>query len=133
MSGAALERVFREASGRIVGALAARFRDLALAEDAFSEACARALKDWSVGGVPADPAAWLYQVAGRAALDELRRRRTHARFESQLSAEIEPQAAPEYDDAVVPDGRLRLIFICCHPAVSVDARVALTLRLVCGL
>jgi len=133
MSGAALERVFREASGRIVGALAARFRDLSLAEDAFSEACARALKDWSVGGVPADQAAWLYQVAVRVAFDGLRRRRTHARFESQLSAEVDAQVAPEHDDTVIPDERLRLIFICCHPAVSVDARAALTLRLVCGL
>jgi RNA polymerase sigma-70 factor, ECF subfamily len=133
MSGAALERVFREASGRIVGALAARFHDLALAEDAFSEACARALENWSAREVPADPAAWLYQVAVRAALDGLRRRQTHARFESQLSAELDVQPMPEDDETVIPEERLRLIFICCHPAVSVDARAALTLRLVCGL
>jgi RNA polymerase sigma-70 factor (ECF subfamily) len=62
MSGAALERVFREASGRIVGALAARFRDLALAEDAFAEACTRALEVWPAKDVPSDPAAWLYQM-----------------------------------------------------------------------
>ncbi|MDP8985009.1 MAG: sigma-70 family RNA polymerase sigma factor [Pseudomonadota bacterium] len=133
MSGAALERVFREASGRIVGALAARFRDLALAEDVFSEACARALEDWPAKGIPTDPAAWLYRVAARAALDGLRRRRTHTRFESQLSAEFDAQPADVGDDAVIPDERLRLIFICCHPAVGVDARAALTLRLVCGL
>ncbi len=133
MSGAALERVFREASGRIVGALAARFRNLGLAEDAFSEACARALEDWAVGGVPADPAAWLYLVALRVAFDGLRRRRTHARFESQFSAESDAQSEAEDYDAVIPDERLRLIFICCHPAVSLDARAALTLRLVCGL
>lgn len=133
MSGAALERVFREANGRIVGALAARFHDLALAEDVFSEACSRALKDWSVGGVPADPAAWLYQVAVRVALDSLRRQRTRERFECQLSAEFDAQASIEDDDTVIPDERLRLIFICCHPAVSVDVRPPLTLRLVCGL
>jgi len=133
MTGAALERVFREASGRIVGALAARFRDLVVAEDAFSEACARALEDWAAGEVPADPAAWLYQVAVRAALDALRRRQTHARFESQLSAEFDVTIVPEDDDIVMPDERLRLIFICCHPAVGIDARAALTLRLVCGL
>ena len=133
MSGAALECVFREASGRIVGALAARFRDLALAEDVFSEACARALKDWSTKGVPTDPAAWLYQVAARAALDGLRRRQTQARFEAELSAEFDARPADVDDDAVIPDERLRLIFICCHPAVGVDARAALTLRLVCGL
>jgi RNA polymerase sigma-70 factor (ECF subfamily) len=133
MSGAALERVFRSASARIVGALAARLRDLATAEDAFSEACARALEDWSVGGVPGDPAAWLYQVAMRVALDGLRRRKTHARFESQLSAQFDAQPAPAEDSTAIPDERLRLIFICCHPAVRVDARAALTLRLVCGL
>lgn len=122
-----------EASGRIVGALAARFRDLSLAEDVFSEAWARALEDWSNKGVPTDPAAWLYQVGARAALDGLRRRQTRTRFESQLSADFAAQPADVDDDAVIPDERLRLIFICCHPAVGVDARAALTLRLVCGL
>jgi RNA polymerase sigma-70 factor, ECF subfamily len=133
MSGAALERVFREASGRIVGALAARFRDLALAEDAFSESCTRALEVWPAKDVPTDPAAWLYQVAVRAALDGLRRRRTQQRFVLQSPPEIEAQQAPEDEEDVMPDERLRLIFICCHPAVGIDARAALTLRLVCGL
>jgi RNA polymerase sigma-70 factor (ECF subfamily) len=133
VSGAALERVFREASARIVAALASRFRDLTVAEDAFSEACARALEDWSAREVPADPAAWLYQVAVRAALDGFRRRQTHRRYETQLAAEFDVQVAPEDDDPVIPDDRLRLIFICCHPAVGGDARAALTLRLVCGL
>lgn len=132
MSGAALERVFREASGRIVGALASRFRDLAMAEDAFAEACARALEDWPVNAVPADPAAWLYQVAARAALDGLRRRRTQDNFVMRLAPE-DPDPEPALDDELIPDERLRLIFICCHPAVGVDARAALTLRLVCGL
>jgi RNA polymerase sigma-70 factor, ECF subfamily len=132
MSGAALERVFREASGRIVGALAARFRDLDLGEDAFSEACRRALEVWPAKGVPTDPAAWLYQVAVHAALDGLRRRRTQQRFASQSPPDIETQQVPE-DENVIPDERLRLIFICCHPAVGIDARAALTLRLVCGL
>lgn len=133
MSGAALERVFREASGRIVGALAARFRDLALAEDAFSESCTRALEVWPAKDVPTDPAAWLYQVAVRAALDGLRRRRTQQRFVLQSPPEIEAQQTPEDEEGVMPDERLRLIFICCHPAVGIDARAALTLRLVCGL
>ena len=133
MSGGALERVFREASGRIVGALAARLRDLALAEDAFSEACTRALEVWPGKEVPSDPAAWLYQVAMRAALDGLRRRQTQQRFVSQSQPEIEAQQDPENEENVIPDERLRLIFICCHPAVGIDARAALTLRLVCGL
>jgi RNA polymerase sigma-70 factor (ECF subfamily) len=134
MSGAALDRVFREASGRIVGALAARFRDLSLAEDACAEACTRALEQWPATSVPDDPAAWLYRVAYRVALDATRRRNTHRRFASVLREDDGGAYDPERDDgAVIPDERLRLIFICCHPAVSVDARAALTLRLVCGL
>jgi RNA polymerase sigma-70 factor (ECF subfamily) len=132
MSGAALERVFREASGRIVGALAARFRDLSLAEDSYSEACARALEDWPEAAVPDDPAAWLYRVASRIALDVIRHNKTHQRF-APIIAQTEETADIEETSDVIPDERLRLIFICCHPAVSIDARAALTLRLVCGL
>ena len=131
MSGAALERVFRAASGRIIGALAARFHDLSLAEDAFSEACARALEQWPATTVPDDPAAWLYHVAFRVALDSIRRRKTQQRVAPLLAEPEEPRDIEESE--LIPDERLRLIFICCHPAVSVDARAALTLRLVCGL
>jgi RNA polymerase sigma-70 factor (ECF subfamily) len=132
MIGAALERVFREASGRIVAALASRFRNLAIAEDAFSEACSRALETWSTE-VPRDPAAWLYQVAVRVGLDALRRRRTAERFGPELEVEPATDIAANYDEELIPDERLRLIFICCHPAINVEARAALTLRLVCGL
>lgn len=134
MSGFALDRVFRAASGRIVAALAVRFRDLALAEDAFSESCLRAMGAWQQSGVPTDAAAWLYRVAERIALDALRRQRTRER----LSPEP-PQGEPNVeallieDASIMPDERLRLIFICCHPAVAPDSRAALTLRLVCGL
>jgi RNA polymerase sigma-70 factor (ECF subfamily) len=134
VNGAALERVFRAASGRIIAALAARFRDLSLAEDAFSESCLRALRAWPEGGVPDDPAAWLYRVAERAALDALRKQRVAGRLVPELP---EPEMSAEEfameDARVIPDERLRLVFICCHPAVSPDARAALTLRLVCGL
>src|SRR5262249_27942826 len=112
MSGAALDRVFRAASGRIVGALAARFRDIALAEDACAEACARALEQWPATTVPEDPAAWLYQVAVRIALDALRRRKTHQQYAPLLR---ENDEEPEIEEeTVIPDERLRLIFICCH-------------------
>jgi RNA polymerase sigma-70 factor, ECF subfamily len=135
MIGTALERVFREASARIVGALAARFRDLSLAEDSFSEACARALERWPIEGPPRDPAAWLYQVAVRCTLDALRRARVKERLEPGLEYESQSSrsADPLEEEALIPDERLRLIFICCHPAVAVESRVALTLRLVCGL
>ncbi len=134
MNGSAIERVFRAAGGRIIAALAARFRDLSLAEDAFAEACARAVRAWQDEGVPKDPAAWLYQVAVRVALDQLRAQRTRLRITPDP-----PPPEPTAEDAmiddrqIIPDERLRLIFICCHPAVAPDSRAALTLRLVCGL
>jgi len=134
MNGPALERVFRAASGRIIAALAARFRDLARAEDAFSESCLRAVRIWPLAGVPDDPAAWLYRVAERLVLDSLRRDR---KLEQPVTDEASLDPSPEdvvTDDAhIVSDERLRLIFICCHPAVAAEARAALTLKLVCGL
>ena len=133
MTGAALDLVFREASGRIVAALASRFHDLDLAEDSFADACARALEAWSHEGPPRDAAAWLYRTAYRSAIDMLRRRRTEQRFAPELQrAAIEEQNMPD-EWTPIPDERLRLIFVCCHPAVAPDARAALTLRLVCGL
>jgi RNA polymerase sigma-70 factor (ECF subfamily) len=133
MTSTTLGLVFREASGRIVAALASRFRDLDLAEDAFADACTRALEAWSREGPPRDAAAWLYQTAYRCAVDTLRRRRTEHRFapELQRTAIEEPPMPDEWTP--IPDERLRLIFVCCHPAVAPDARAALTLRLVCGL
>jgi len=133
-SGLALERVFRAASGRIIAVLAARYRNLALAEDAFSEACLRALRAWPEAGVPDDPAAWLYRAASRVMLDALRQQSVRERH-SIPEPPPEPSAEELLadDSTVPPDERLRLIFICCHPAVAQDARAALTLRLVCGL
>jgi RNA polymerase sigma-70 factor, ECF subfamily len=133
MTSAALSLVFRDASGRIVAALASRFRDLDLAEDSFADACARALEAWSREGPPRDAAAWLYRTAYRCAIDTLRRRRTEHRFAPELQRNaIEEQPMPD-EWTPIPDERLRLIFVCCHPAVAPDARAALTLRLVCGL
>ena len=131
MTSAALDLVFREASGRIVAALASRFRDLDLAEDSFADACTRALEAWSREGPPRDAAAWLYRTAYRCAVDMLRRRRTEQRFAPELQRN-EGQPMPD-EWTPIPDERLRLIFVCCHPAVAPDARAALTLRLVCGL
>jgi RNA polymerase sigma-70 factor (ECF subfamily) len=133
MTSATLGLVFREASGRIVAALAARFRNLDLAEDSFADACTRALEAWSREGPPRDAAAWLYQTAYRCAVDTLRRRRTEQKFAPELQrAAIEEQPMPD-EWTQIPDERLRLIFVCCHPAVAPEARAALTLRLVCGL
>jgi RNA polymerase sigma-70 factor (ECF subfamily) len=134
VSASALERVAREASGRIIAALAARFRDLDIAEEAFADACARAAEFWPRQGIPCDPPGWLYRTAERRALDALRRRRTRERL-----APEPPPPEPTAEDALtddarlIPDERLRLIFVCCHPAVAAETRAALTLRLVCGL
>jgi RNA polymerase sigma-70 factor (ECF subfamily) len=129
----ALDRAFREAGGRVVSALAAGFRDLDLAEEAFAEACARAASTWG-DRPPADPAAWLYSVARRVALDRLRRRATVGAHRPE---EPEPEPTPEDHvmrlDQPIPDERLRLIFVCCHPAIAPEARAALTLKTVCGL
>jgi len=129
----ALDRVFRESGGRVLSALAAAFRDLDLAEEAFADACTRAAELWTLDP-PADPAAWLYAVARRRGLDRLRRRATAAahRPEDPVPAPTPEDHAMSLDDPI-PDERLRLIFVCCHPAVAPDVRAALTLRTVCGL
>ena len=134
MTNTALDRAVRAAGARVAAALAARYRDLDLAEDGFAEACARAAEVWPRDGTPDDPTAWLYRTADRAVLDALRRRRTRTRL---IPEPPPPEPTVEDlmadDNALIPDERLRLIFVCCHPAVAPDARAALTLRLVCGL
>ncbi|MCR5877432.1 RNA polymerase sigma factor [Phenylobacterium sp. J367] len=118
---------------RVVAALAARMRDLDLAEDAFAEASASALVAWP-HQAPRDPAAWLWRAALRKALDA--KRRAAVRERAVVDA---PEPAPTPEEALmaadqpIPDERLRLIFVCCHPAIGPEARVALTLKVVCGL
>lgn len=128
-----LDQTARRDGGRIVAALVAAFRDLDLAEEAYAEACARAAAVWPAAP-PLDPAAWLYAVARRYALDMIRKR--NVRRVSALEPPASPPSAEDIlaaDDRLIPDERLRLIFVCCHPAVAPEARAALTLRLVCGL
>jgi len=106
-------------------------RDLDLAEEAVQDAYERALRTWPRDGVPDRPAAWLVTVAKRTALNLLRRRRT---LEAKLPLLVERGGEEDEEgDALFPDDRLRLIFICCHPALGREAQVALTLRLVCGV
>ena len=133
MTASALDQIVRENRARIVAALVARFRDLDLAEESFAEACARAVPAWA-SAPPANPAGWLFRVAERVALDAVRRQTVR---NGAAPPELEPvQTAEELmtsDAALIPDERLRLIFVCCHPAIAAEARAALTLRLVCGL
>lgn len=126
-------RAMAAARPRVVAALAGRLRDLDGAEDAFAEACAAAVAAWR-REAPRDPAAWLWRTALRKALDA--GRRTAVRRNAMLD-EPEPVLSPEDELLMaaepIPDERLRLIFVCCHPALAADVRAALTLKVVCGL
>ena len=125
---------FREHWGRAVAALMRRFGDADLAEESVQEAFGRAAARWPADGVPGSPLGWIVATAGNVAVDRLRRERALRERLPRLAAEPaapEPEAFEE-DDAV-PDERLELIFTCCHPALSAEASVALTLRLVAGL
>ncbi len=108
--------------------------DLDVAEECTQEAYVDALQAWARSGIPERPGAWLTTAARRRAIDRLRREVT---LQRKLPLLVEPVEAPEEadgdDDEAVPDDRLRLIFTCCHPALDPAARVALTLRLVCGV
>lgn len=128
-----LDQTARRDGGKIVAALAAAFRDLDLAEEAYAEACVRAAAVWPAAP-PLNAAAWLYATARRHALDMIRRR--NVRRASAMEPPIPSASAEDVliaDDRLIPDERLRLIFVCCHPTVAAESRAALTLRLVCGL
>jgi RNA polymerase sigma factor (sigma-70 family) len=126
-----LELAFRQEATRIRAALAARTGDLGLAEDAVQDAFLEAIEHWPRDGVPANPGGWLATTARRKALDRLRRDQVGER-KLALLAVTDPAAFPE-TDLRADDELLSLVFACCHPALSRDAQVALTLRAVCGL
>ena len=107
-------------------------RDLDAAEEAVQDAYVQALRTWGRDGVPDRPGAWLTTVARRIALNLVRRGQALA-GKLPLLLESEDTEMPEFDAATIPDDRLRLIFICCHPALHREAQIALTLRLVCGV
>lgn len=136
MIGRTLGEVVRCERPRVLAALVAFCRDVDLAEDAFQDACLRALGTWPQAGIPQNPSAWLYTVAKRRSLDLLRRASRSPVNISSDDAMPEPSTAPEQLDAdasEVPDERLQLIFTCCHPALAPAAQVALALRHICGL
>jgi RNA polymerase sigma-70 factor (ECF subfamily) len=129
-SDALVEAVFREEWGRTLAILASILGDVDLAEDAVQEAFAAALERWPRDGAPANPGAWLLTTARNRAIDRIRRERTLA-HKTELLAALEPAEQKEADP--IPDERLSLIFACCHPALSTEAQVALTLRALGGL
>jgi RNA polymerase sigma-70 factor (ECF subfamily) len=123
-------RIFRGESGRSVATLIRIFGDIDLAEDAVQEAFALALRKWPVEGLPPNPGGWITTTARNRAIDHLRR---ESRRRELLGQVVEPEAPPGEEPGPVQDDRLRLIFTCCHPALSTEARIALTLRLLGGL
>ena len=126
-----IDDVFREHWGRVLAALIGFLGDFDLAEEAAQDAFARAAERWPHDGEPASPAAWLIAVGRNRALDRIRRERVLA--EKTRLLDIPPTAEDSVDDTAFPDERLELIFTCCHPALSLDAQVALTLRTLGGL
>src|SRR5947207_9590888 len=135
----AINAVWRIESARLIAGLARIVRDVGLAEDLAQEALLAALERWPESGIPDNPGAWLMATAKHRAIDHLRRSKLLERKHEELGREIEAQqemAAPDLDAAIddnIGDDLLRLVFIACHPVLSTEARVALTLRLLGGL
>src|SRR5438132_185890 len=132
---AAVDAVYRSDWGRIVATLIRLVRDFDVAEEAAQEPLAAAVDQWRVAGVPDVPCAWIIQTARHKAIDRIRRQ---TRFADKLDAFTAAAAnltveAPDFDPGDIPDDRLRLIFTCCHPALALEAQVALTLRTLGGL
>jgi RNA polymerase sigma-70 factor (ECF subfamily) len=133
---ATVERAFREERTRVLATLIRQVGDFQLAEDAVQDAFAAAVATWPRDGVPDSPRAWITTTARRRAIDRLRRERSTADRTARLAelARLDAQEhRPGADDSAVTDDRLRLIFTCCHPALAMPARVALTLRTLGGL
>ncbi len=135
--GLTIEQVFREESGKIMATLIRLSGSFDWAEEALQDAFISALSSWPEKGMPANPSAWIMATARNRLIDFARRDRTRAAKETALIYEIESRSGGDFtaeDDAMhLPDDRLRLIFTCCHPALNVEAQVALTLRTLGGL
>ena len=130
-----IEAIYRSESRRVLATLIRLLGDFDRAEEALHDAFTAALASWPLEGVPAQPRAWLVSTGRFKAIDRLRRRARYDAAVASLAKELEDATAEPAtdDDPDVADDRLRLIFTCCHPALTADARVALTLREVCGL
>ncbi|HUQ08703.1 MAG TPA: RNA polymerase sigma factor [Steroidobacteraceae bacterium] len=125
-----IEQVFRREYGRAVAVLVRQLGDISLAEEAVQDAFATAVERWPVSGVPPSPAGWIIVTARNRAIDRLRREATRDERQQAAMEMLESVTEQEHE---VPDERLRLIFTCCHPALSVESQLALTLRLLAGL
>ncbi|MFL6141528.1 MAG: RNA polymerase sigma factor [Labedaea sp.] len=132
----AIEAVWRIESARVIAGLVRMVRDIGLAEELAQDALVAALEQWPESGIPSNPGAWLMATAKRRAIDQFRRRETFGRKLAELGHELQTSVEPELGVAIddeIGDDLLRLIFVACHPILSTEARVALTLRLLGGL
>jgi RNA polymerase sigma-70 factor, ECF subfamily len=132
-----IDAVLTAARPQAVGALLRYFRDLDTAEEAFQEACLRALKTWPQNGPPRDAAAWLIFVGRNAAMDDVRRRAKQVALPDEAAisdlSDAESELADRLDGEQYRDDILRLLFVCCHPELPATQQIALALRIVCGL
>ena len=129
-------QTFRQEADRILAGLISVVRDFELAQDALADALLVALERWPVEGVPRNPGAWISTIARRKAINRLHRESTLVRKQlllRELLEQEEQRGAEEMDDVSIPDERLKLMFTCCHPALSLEAQVALTLHTLGGL
>jgi RNA polymerase sigma factor (sigma-70 family) len=130
-----INHIVRQDRGRLLSALIGKFRNFDLAEEALQEALVSASVHWGRVGLPANPAAWIYTAASRKAIDKIRKSQRDTMLSDEL-VKVTPMSQPhaqEIDGDEFPDNRLRLIFTCCHPALELKSRVALTLRTLGGL
>jgi RNA polymerase sigma-70 factor (ECF subfamily) len=126
-------KTFAREADRILAALIGMVRDFELAEDALQDAMLVALERWPVDGIPRNPGAWITTTARHKATDRLRRESTWERKQAILQTLLELEEHKDMDDASIPDERLKLMFTCCHPALALEAQIALTLHTLGGL
>ena len=129
----AIDSVYRSDWGRIVATLIRVFGDFDVAEESAQEAFTAAADQWLASGIPETPRAWIIQTAKHKAIDRIRRQVRFAEKLESYAAESRTMEEPDYETTEIPDDRLQLIFTCCHPALALEAQVALTLRTLCGL
>ena len=128
-----VDAIYRSESRRVLATLIRLLGDFDTAEEAMQDAFAAAVEQWKEDGVPANPRSWLISAGRFKAIDRVRRTARFESIEASMIDRIADATVPEYDETSVEDDRLRLIFTCCHPALSPDAQIGLTLREVCGL
>ncbi|WP_230874734.1 sigma factor-like helix-turn-helix DNA-binding protein [Methylomonas sp. LL1] len=128
-----IDATYRTHARAVFAALIRLLKDFDVAEEALQDAFKAALEQWPKDGVPANPKAWLVSAGRFKGIDIIRRRSRYAALPDEFEDQLSADDTVDYDSETIEDDRLRLIFTCCHPALSPESRIALTLREVCGL